>query len=341
MPVDPMGANGPTKAQASGPNWRRTSKGLYVRARVTDNLPEQRILEQSMRLPTGGAVTGWSACRLLGANFFDGLDVDGLTRFPVPLSIGELGQLGETASACVRRDRLDTSEVTRRAGVPCTTVLRALFDAVRFAPGVREAVVAIDMMAAAGLASIRQLVEYIRTRRGWRGVPQVRAAIALASEHSRSPNETRMKLIWQLDAGLPRPLMNQPVFDLRGNLLGIADLLDPVAGVVGEYDGADHRSGTRQSKDVAREHGFRGVALEFFKVTGPDMRSRRMVANRMTTTRERAKWLAVAERAWTIEPPPGWKVEMSLDEQLELRAWQVAIYRQQEHDDHPCLPNVG
>ena len=71
------------------------------------------------------------------------------------------------------------------------------------------------------------------------------------------------------------------------------------------------------------------------------MRSRRMVANRMTTTRERAKWLAVAERPWTIEPPPGWKVEMSLDEQLELRAWQVAIYRQQEHDDHPCLPNVG
>jgi len=336
-----MGANGPTKAQASGPNWRRTTKGLYVPARVTDNVPEQRILEQSMRLPAGGAVTGWAACRLLGANFFDGLDVDGLTRFPVPLCIGGLGQLTETANSCIRRDSLDASEITRRAGVPCTTVLRALFDAVRFALGVREAVVAIDIMAAAGLASIRQLAEYIRSRGGWRGVPQVRAAIALASEHSRSPNETRMRLIWQLDAGLPRPRMNQPVFNLHGKLLGIADLLDPVGGVVGEYDGADHRSGTRQSKDVAREDGFRGVALEFFKVTGPDMRRRRMVANRMTTTRERAKWLVVGERSWTIEPPPSWKVEMSLDEQLELRAWQVALYRQHEQEGPHHLPNVS
>ena len=336
-----MGATGPTKAQASGPNWRRTTQGLYVPAHVVDTVPEQRILEQSMRLPEGGAVTGWSACRLLGANFFDGLDVDGRTRFPVPLCIGELGQLTETAEACVRRDRLDAGEITQRAGIPCTTVLRALFDAARSAPDVHEAVVAIDMMAAAGLASIRQLVEYIRTRAGWRGVPQVRTALALASEHSRSPNETRMRLIWQLDAGLPRPRVNQRVFDLHGKLLGIADLLDPVAGVVGEYDGADHRSGTRQSKDVAREDGFRGVELEFFKVTGPDMHRRPMVANRMTTTRKRAKWLAVGERSWTIEPPPGSEVEMSLHEQLELRAWQVSLYRQYEQEGHPTLPNVS
>lgn len=118
MPVDPTGANGPTKAQASGPKWRRTTKGRYVPAHVTDNAPEQRILEQSIRLPDGGAVTGWPACRLQGANFFDGLDVDGCTRFPVPLCIGWLGQLTETREACVQRDRLDASETTQRAGVP-------------------------------------------------------------------------------------------------------------------------------------------------------------------------------------------------------------------------------
>jgi hypothetical protein len=50
---------------------------------VSDDLPEQRILEQSMRLPDGGAVTGWAACRLLGASFFDGLEQDGGTRSPV------------------------------------------------------------------------------------------------------------------------------------------------------------------------------------------------------------------------------------------------------------------
>jgi len=339
--VDPQGAKGPTKGQAIGPNWRRTTQGLYVPAHVTDEVPEQRILEQSMRLPRGGVVTGWAACRLCGANFFDGLDVDGRTRFPVPLSIGEFGQLTQSAHACVRRDRLDPDEITLRAGIPCLKELPALFDAARLASDVREAVVAIDMMAAAQLVSIQQLDEYADRRPGWRGIRQLRAALSLASEDSRSPNETRMRLIWQLDAGLASPLVNQPVFDLRGKLLGIADLLDPVAGVVGEYDGADHRSGRRQSKDVAREDGFRGVRLEYFKVTGPDMSNRPLVANRMTTTRRRAAWLPVGERAWTIEPPPGWEVGMSLHERLELRAWQISLYRKYEQEDHPRLPNVS
>jgi hypothetical protein len=34
VPVDPTGARGPTKAQAAGPRWRRTSKGLHVPAYV-------------------------------------------------------------------------------------------------------------------------------------------------------------------------------------------------------------------------------------------------------------------------------------------------------------------
>src|SRR3954447_802486 len=68
----------------------------------------------------------------------------------------------------------------------------------------------------------------------------MRAALDLASEDSRSPNETRMRLVWVLDAGLPVPAVNQPVYDLDGRLLGVADLLDVAAGVVGEYDGEDH-----------------------------------------------------------------------------------------------------
>ena len=38
----------------------------------------------------------------------------------------------------------------------------------------------------------------------------------------------------------PRPLCNVPVFDRFGQHIGTPDLLDPVAGVVGEYDGALH-----------------------------------------------------------------------------------------------------
>ena len=47
-----------------------------------------------------------------------------------------------------------------------------------------------------------------------------------------------MRLVWRLDAGCPWPLCNAPVFDLAGELLGVPDLIDPVHGVYGEYDGA-------------------------------------------------------------------------------------------------------
>src|SRR5690349_24568633 len=89
--IDPKGVAGPTTGAARGPAWRRSSHGLYVPAATPTDVPEQRILEQAARLPGFGAVTGWAACRLLRANFFDGLAPDGSTPVPVPLALGRRG----------------------------------------------------------------------------------------------------------------------------------------------------------------------------------------------------------------------------------------------------------
>jgi hypothetical protein len=62
----------------------------YVPASFDAELPEQRIVEQAVRL-RGGAVTGWAALRLAGAAYFDGLAGDGRTRKPVPLAVGRGG----------------------------------------------------------------------------------------------------------------------------------------------------------------------------------------------------------------------------------------------------------
>ena len=318
--VDPLGLTGPTKAAASGPRWRRTSPGFYVPVGVSDDLPEQRILEQSMRLPDGGAVTGWAACRLLGASFFDGLDQDGRTRLPVPLWVGDLAQLSRDDRFETLRDRIHPAELTSRGGIPCARPVRALFDQARKASDVREAVVGVDMMAAAELVSVQQLRSYLNTVGGVRGVPLVRTAVGLASEHSRSPGETRTRLVWVLDAGLETPLVNPPVFDRRGNLLGIADLFDPGAGVVGEYDGADHRSALRHSKDVDREARLRDAGLEVFRVTGPDLREPGRIVERIHAARRRALWLAPGQRGLTLELPPDWPVELPLHDRLEQRA---------------------
>ena len=320
MPADPTGLAGPTPGQARGPKWRCTTPGLFVPADVTDDLPEQRILEQSMRVPVGGAVTGWASCRLWRAAFFDGVMPDGRTRRPVPLAIGPNIRIRDLAGSTILRDRLTTDEVVVSLGIPVTVRRRALFDEMRKAPDAREAVVAMDMTAAAELVSISQMFAYVATRVGWNGVPQVRAALELADERSRSPNETRVRLIWVLDCGLPRPLVNSPVWDLDGRLLGTADLLDEEAGMVIEFDGAEHRRARRHTRDVAREDRMRRAGLEYVKVTGLDLQHPDLVTDRMLSSRARARWLPAHERRWTLVPPPGWRPVPDLDELFARRA---------------------
>jgi hypothetical protein len=305
VPLDPAGVAGPTRGEARSSKWRRCSRGFYVPAQVDRSVPEQRILESSVLLPETGAVTDWAALRWRGAGYFDGLAPDGRTMLPVCLAVGAGRDLRQRPGM-VRRDRLPPEEVMTVRGVRCTTVERAVFDVMRRSPDVRKAVVAMDMAAAAELTSRHRMRRYVETRAGWRGLPQVVAALDLADEDSMSPAESRMRLVWMLDAGLPRPLVNQPVFDLGGRLIGIADLLDPVAGVVGEYDGATHRGIRRHSKDVRREDGFRRAGLEYFKAVSLDMLDRDLVVNRMLRTRERAKFLPPGQRRWTVTPPEGW-----------------------------------
>lgn len=214
------------------------------------------------------------------------------------------------------QEQLAPSERELVAGVWCTTVQRAVFDEMRAAPTLREAVVVLDMAAAARLISTSLMAEYVAKRSAWTGVPRVREALLLASDDSRSPQETRMRLVWVLDARLPTPLCNRPVFDLRGNLLGLPDLLDPVAGLVGEYDGADHKEGERHRHDVAREEVFRNHGLEYFEIVGGDLRDRDRSATRMRKARARARFLPPASRPWTLEVPPWYDVPEHLDSYL-------------------------
>ena len=316
--LDPTGSRGPTRGQSQGPHWRRTTKGFYVPSSVTDEVPEQRVLEQSMRLPAGGAVTGWATGRLFGGAYFDGLQRDGSSRRPVLLVVPPDSKLRSSEDSTVTREPLQPGEVTTRYGVPTVLAVRGLFDEMREVDDPREAVVAFDMAAAAELVSLRELRDHLAARRGWRRARRVGWALDLASERSLSPGETRMRLIWVLDAHLPMPLVNKEVWDSNGRLLGKADLFDPVAGLFGEYDGATHRGARRHTSDVGREDRVRRAGLEYFKVTGMDLHDPSTVVERMLTTRARA--LSTGRGGgWTLRPPPGWWSTDTAEDRLARR----------------------
>lgn len=205
----------------------------------------------------------------------------------------------------------------------------------RYTKHVRAAVVAADMAAAADLVSLRMMHAYVAEHPAWTGVEQVRRALLLASEHSLSPKETVMRLVWVLDAGLPAPACNRPVFTTSGRFVGRPDVLDVEAGVVGEFDGADHRTAERHTRDVEREDSFRRLGLEYFKITGRDLADRSRVVDRMHATRRRARFLRPDDRAWTIDPPRWWKPESTLDEVIAEDLWREELRRQWEIEAAP------
>ena len=334
VPLDPSGRRGPTRGQARGGRWLRVGPNAYVPASTDRARPEQLILEQSVRLGDTGAVTGWAALRLAGAAYFDGLLPDGRTAEPVPLALGRTTGRRTHPGTVVSYEPLPASETYVVQGIRATRPLRALYDEMRRVRDWRAAVVAMDMAAAAELVSIRRMERYSAVRRSWRRSSVVAKALPYSSELSRSPAEPRLRLVWVVDAGLPRPLVNRDVFALDGRRICVADLFDAEAGLVVEYDGAEHRKALRHSRDVAREERCRSVGLEYCKVTGPDMRDSAVVVDRVLATRGRALFLPEARRRWTLTYPSGWHHPEPLDALLDRRG-RIADQLEAEHGVRP------
>jgi hypothetical protein len=125
-------------------------------------------------------------------------------------------------------------------------------------------------------------------------------------------------------AGLPRPLVNVPIFDLHGRLLGIADLLDEEAGLVTEFDGQDHCRRRQHRADNDREEEFEGAGLVVVRADSLDMteHQKRLVARlrsgrRRGLERDRRKdrWTLV-EPEWCLEAHA--RVELSDEVKAEL-----------------------
>jgi hypothetical protein len=264
---------------------------------------------------SNGAITGWAALRWRGAYYFDGRAQGGRVVRPVPLLRVGGGNFPQELAAAWGRSQLAPTERELVRGVWCATVQRALFDEMRFV-SLRPAVRAMEMTAAAGLISTQLMTEYVAHRHAWTGVPLVREALTLSCDDSRSGPETDMKIVWVRDAGQAYPLVNQPVFSTEGRLLGYPDLFDAEHGVVGEYNGIDHKDRDRHQKDVAREERYRDHGCEFFTVVGGDMQDIDLVVKRILTTKRRAMEIPAYRRRWTLTPPPWFRPVEPLHDRL-------------------------
>jgi hypothetical protein len=314
--VDPGGLTGPTRAQARGPDWRRSSQGLHVPSWVDRDSTEQRIVEAAALLPRYGGVTGWAALRWWGGRWFDSRGPTGALP-AVPLATGGL-HIRPQPGVAISEEKLDPRDLTSFDGLRATTPVRAVCFAMRHAHSVRDAVVILDMAAYSDLVSIDELAVYVFDHPAWTGIPQCRDAIPHADENSWSPTEVDMRWTWTEEAGRPRPLCNRPVFDRSGRHVGTPDLIDPVAGVVGEYAGSLHLVGKQRSRDLQHEEDYRGLGLEYVTMVGSDRLDSVPFISRLDGAYGRAARLPRDDRLWTVEPPAWWISTATVEDRRRL-----------------------
>src|SRR5205085_11005060 len=120
---------------------------------------------------------------------------------------------------------LDTADAVEVQGFRATSLARTLFDLARRLPPV-DAVPLIDVAVRRRLVSLEARRKDWLARTGARHVRRARTAMDLADPAAESQMESRLRVVLML-AGLPRPLLQVPIGDASGKVVGRADLYYP------------------------------------------------------------------------------------------------------------------
>src|SRR5438445_6365656 len=105
---------------------------------------------------------------------------------------------------------------------------------------------------------------------GYRGIERLRRAMNLAEPATESPMETRLRLLLVL-AGLPRPQVQVPLHDDKGQFIGRPDLYYPAQRLALEYDGAIHRD--TMTADHRRQNRLINAGYRLLRFTAADVLS--------------------------------------------------------------------
>ncbi|WP_293786629.1 DUF559 domain-containing protein, partial [uncultured Aeromicrobium sp.] len=274
-------ASGVTRDVAKGPTWQRRGHGLLTPAGNDDDPVTARMADALALATPGCAVGGWASLRLQQNLFFDG----GVPLRPALIHCPAGTQLRRRDCVQPFRGLTYPDEMIDLDGIMVTTMARAVFDELRLAPNLREAVVALDMGISTitgaphtHLEAVRRVVE---SHHKVRGLMRAREALEWGSPRSASPWESRTRLVAQLDLGMRHLLVNVPVFSRSGELLAIVDLHDLESGLMIEVDGDHHRERVQHAEDNRREERLERAGAVVSRVSALDHRQPRELVARL------------------------------------------------------------
>lgn len=228
-----------TKSQLET-RYARLFRGVYI---DRDAALTAAVRAKAAWLWTGrrGIVAGFSAAALHGSRWVD----DG--------RMVELIHTNHHRSAGVQlhRDTVAADEIEIIGGLTVTSPARTALDLGCWYPTM-TAVAAIDALAAATEIKAVDVELLARKYAGRRGIARARRAAELFDAGAQSPKESWLRIVL-VEAGLPRPQTQIPVFNEFGSVFAYLDMGWEEIKVAVEYDGEQHRNDRRQySWDVRR-----------------------------------------------------------------------------------------
>jgi hypothetical protein len=289
-------AAGLTRHAVEGPLWQRTTRGIYLWSTRNADDTMIRIQTAAELLPEGAAIGGWASLFLQGAADLDGgpdMRVQRTARLrpsrargagtpspptttlaPVTICVGPRALIRPRPGIDVSRRRMSPDDIVMVGDIPVLGAARSLVDLVAKQPS-EEGLVSIDAALRGKATQADAIAAYLQENPRVQDARRIRRLLGLADGASRSCPESRLRWIWVVEAGLPRPLVNPEVADQQGQLLGLPDLLDPESALVGESDGSQHRELHAHTADNAREERFERHNMLVVRATIVDIFPRR------------------------------------------------------------------
>jgi hypothetical protein len=258
------------RRELAGPLWLKPFHGVRLWSGQDPANEIIRIGNTLPLLPSEGALGGWAAARMSGVHGLDGLGPD-LAPLPVDHVLPVKHHLEDLPGIRRHRELVAPAELIEVGRTHLTSPARTAVDMARWADGLVEAVVALDVVLHAGWVTVAELEAQLAAMPRRRGIPQARAALALADAGAESQWETRLRMRWVIDAELPPLLVNPWILTSSGIAVARGDLLDVEAGMVLEYDGSHHRELDQHRADNLREERLERMGLRVIRFTVRDV----------------------------------------------------------------------
>lgn len=244
--------------------------GVRVLGDPPDDLRMLRVRAAWERAPAGAVLSGWAAAVVHGVEpeFLDGT-TDGRTLRPVDLTVpADVGSY-DTRGLRIRRSRVPAAHLEEIDGLVVTNGARTTLDLARWAPTGGKGLAMLDVGARHELIERASFTAFLDPLGGLHRLTRVRELLPHISARAESVPESEMRYHW-IQAGLPTPVVNQPVHDRLGRFVARVDLSDRESGLVAEYQGFPHRMDLASELDEARAARLRRMNMTIAEVWSED-----------------------------------------------------------------------